>query len=232
LGLEETRHLRNVLRLKAGDEIFLFDGAGREYQGEIATIGREFVEVNVIAQVAPASPESPLNLTLATALLKGEKFDLVIQKATELGVTRIIPVITSRADVRIKSEEDADRKVIRWQRIALEATKQCGRARLIEIERPMDFAELIKTPRRENELHLMFAERAGASLATALGDTPSRPSSVSALIGPEGGWADDEIETARAADWEIVTFGGRTLRAETAAIAIAALIQHRFGDLK
>ena len=91
LGTEETRHLRNVLRLKAGDEIYLFDGLGREFSGEVQTIARDSTEVSLIKEVDAAQPESGLNLTLAVALLKGEKFDLVIQKATELGVARVIP---------------------------------------------------------------------------------------------------------------------------------------------
>lgn len=231
LGADETRHLRDVLRLKSGDEVYLFDGAGREFRCQVETIARDSTAVRVAGQVDPACPESLLNLTLAVALLKGEKFDLVIQKATELGVTNVVPVITARADVRLKSEEDADRKVIRWQRIALEATKQCGRAHLMKIEKPIGFADFIK-PASEPVVRLMFAERGGASLASATGVTSHQLSKVTAIVGPEGGWTDDEIEVARKAGWQIVTLGGRTLRAETAAIVIATLIQHHFGDLK
>jgi 16S rRNA (uracil1498-N3)-methyltransferase len=250
LSGDETRHLRNVLRLKSGDEIFLFDGAGKEFHCRVQTVPRDSTEVSVIKQVEAAQPESGLNLTLAIALLKGEKFDLVIQKATELGVTRIIPVITSRADVRIKSDDDAERKTTRWQRIVLEATKQCGRARLMKIEAPMMFSDLVRvgdtnSGARANAsddacapvallssyVRMMFTERQGASLAEALGDGKNGPQHLTALIGPEGGWADDEIEQACGAGWKIVTLGGRILRAETAAIVIATLIQHRFGDL-
>src|SRR6185369_12214225 len=141
LSAEEARHLRNVLRLDVGDEIFLFDGDGKEFQCRVQRVGRDSAEVSVINQADPAEPESSLDLTLAIALLKGEKFDLVIQKATELGVTRIIPVMTARADVRIKSDGDAERKITRWERIAMEATKQSGRARLMKIEMPMSFSD-------------------------------------------------------------------------------------------
>lgn len=249
LSPDESRHLRNVLRLKTGDEVFLFDGAGKEFQGRVQTVNRESTEVSVINQVDPAQPESSLNLTLAVALVKGEKFDLVIQKATELGVTRILPVMTSRADVRIKSEADAERKMTRWERIALEATKQCGRARLMKIERPAGFSELVCAGGTDNsdsrgdpgapvkgvvqnsDVRIMFAERQGTSLSKVPSDGKDHPQTVTALIGPEGGWADDEINQASAAGWKIVTLGGRTLRAETAAIVAATLIQHRFGDL-
>jgi 16S rRNA (uracil1498-N3)-methyltransferase len=227
LGTEETRHLRNVLRLKAGDEIYLFDGLGREFSGEVQTIARDSTEVSLIKEVDAAQPESGLNLTLAVALLKGEKFDLVIQKATELGVARVIPLITARADVRIKSADDAARKTTRWQRIALEATKQCGRARLMTIELPVTFADQVKTG---GDASLMFAERDGIPFAETL--SAGLPTAgVTALVGPEGGWTDEEIAQARDSGWKIVTLGGRILRAETAAIVVATLIQYRFGDL-
>ena len=231
LTAEETRHLRNVLRLKSGDEVHLFDGAGREYQCRIQSVRRDSTEVKLIAEVEPASPESSLDLTLAVALLKGEKFDLVVQKATELGVTRIIPVTTSRADVRLKNVEDAERKTTRWQRIALEATKQCGRASLMKIERPAELVELFKTSEQNTGLRLMFAERGGELFKNAWAATPETASKVTALVGLEGGWTDDEIGEARTAGWKIVTLGGRILRAETAAIVIATLLEHRFGDL-
>ena len=232
LSAEETRHLRDVLRLKGGDEVYIFDGSGREFRGEVQTIGRDSTSVSVIAEVEPARPESSLNLTLAVALLKGEKFDLVVQKMTELGVRRVIPTITCRADVRIRNDEDAQRKVIRWQRIAMEATKQCGRAHLMKIEPPATFADLIKRAEFVDELRLMFAERDGVSLRNALARDAEMSGGVIALVGSEGGWADDEITEARPTGWQIVTLGGRIMRAETAAIAIATLLQHRFGDLK
>ena len=229
LSAEETRHLRDVLRLKSGDEVYVFDGAGQEVRGKVRRIARDSSEVSVVSKVEPARAESPLKLTLTVALLKGEKFDLVIQKMTELGVAHVIPLMTARADVRIRNDSDAERKLIRWRRIALEATKQCGRARLMDIENPIAFDDEIKRPKRD-ELHLMFSERGGTSLATA-GETKERRDSVVALVGSEGGWADEEIDQARAAGWKIVTLGGRILRAETAAIIVAALLQNRFGDL-
>jgi 16S rRNA (uracil1498-N3)-methyltransferase len=229
LNAEETRHLRNVLRLKPGAEIYVFDGKGREFRCQIQTIARDATAVEVIEQVVAAQPESSLNLTLAVAFLKGEKFDLVIQKATELGVTRIVPVIASRADVKASGGKDSERKTVRWQRIALEATKQCGRAALTTIERPATFEKLIES---SNKNSLMFAEREGNSLATALDEIRMSDANMTALVGPEGGWNEDEIDQARNAGWQIVTLGGRILRAETAAIVIATLLQNYLGDLK
>ena len=229
LSGEETRHLRDVLRLKSGDEVYVFDGAGREVRGQIQSITRESTEISVADEVEPARPESPLNLTLAVALLKGEKFDLVVQKMTELGVVRVIPVITARADVKIRSDDDARRKLIRWRRITLEASKQCGRARLMDLENPTAFHDFVERPGGD-ELRLMFSERGGTSLA-AVGETNQKGDGVTALVGSEGGWTNEEIDQARAAGWKIITLSGRILRAETAAIAVSALLQHRFGDL-
>jgi 16S rRNA (uracil1498-N3)-methyltransferase len=230
LGAEEMRHARDVLRLNCGDEVYVFDGRGREYRCVIAEFERESARLDLIQEVEPAQPESHLNLTLAVALLKGEKFDLVVQKATELGARRIVPLITARADVRIRDAEEAKRKTDRWQRIALESAKQCGRAGLMKIEVPAGFQAFIERA-PDAELRLMFAECDGESLSQVLARSASRPAAVTALVGSEGGWTDDEITRARAQGWKIVTFGGRTLRAETAAIVVTALLQHRLGDL-
>src|SRR3954468_19263472 len=130
LSADETRHLRDVLRLRTGDEAYVFDGEGREFRCRVREMDRQSATLEVIEQVESASPESPLRLTLAVALLKGEKFDLVVQKATELGVSRLIPVLTKRSDVRLRDARDAEHKVERWRRLALEAAKQSGRARV------------------------------------------------------------------------------------------------------
>jgi 16S rRNA (uracil1498-N3)-methyltransferase len=262
---EETRHLRDVLRLRNGDKIHVFDGAGHEFHCEVRKISRDTTHAQLINEVSPACPDSPLDLTLAVALLKGEKFDLVVQKATELGVTRVVPVLTARADVKLKSGAEPDRKIARWQRITLEATKQCGRARLMKIDTPITIAELINHSPTADAVRWMFAERGGASLAktindhvrerarvstgsdsdrinaqrrrgihlaTARGTDTNATERLTALVGSEGGWTGEEITQAFDAGWKIVTLGGRILRAETAAIVIAALLQHRFGDLK
>lgn len=229
LGPDEARHLREVLRLRSGDEVFLFDGQGREFQGVVAEARRNSAQIDIIAGVDPAKPESSLDLTLAVALLKGEKFDLVVQKTTELGVTRVIPVITTRADIRLRDASDADKRMARWQRIAVEAAKQSGRARVPEILAPQTFSSLVSTLSKSPAL--MFSERDGGSLQDALNRFETTPVAIVALVGSEGGWTDEEIEEARQADCKIITLGGRVLRAETAAIVVTALLQSHFGDL-
>lgn len=222
LTADEARHLREVLRLKPGDEVSVFDGEGKEFRARVAQTRREFAELDVDEEIEPARPESPLRITLAVALLKGEKFDLVVQKATELGVTTIIPLITRYADIKLRDESDASKRVTRWQRIALEAAKQSGRTVVPTIENPTPF-ESVLSPSKPC---LLFSEKGGHGL------TQGDPDAVTAIIGSEGGWSDEELDQARAAGAQIVTLGGRILRAETAAITAAALLQHRFGDLK
>jgi 16S rRNA (uracil1498-N3)-methyltransferase len=241
LSAEESRHLRDVLRLRAGDEAYVFDGEGREFACVVGGAGgRGAATLEVRGRAEPPRPESPLELTLAVALLKGEKFDLVVQKATELGAARVVPLETRRADMRLRDAADAARRVERWRRLALEASKQSGRARVPLVAGPSALGPFLAAAARAGELRLLFAERGGAGLdSLPVEARPASPSvenksraAVTALVGPEGGWDDGEIALARSHGWTIITLGGRTLRAETAAITAAALLQHLFGDLK
>jgi 16S rRNA (uracil1498-N3)-methyltransferase len=218
LTADEARHLREVLRLQPGDEVSVFDGEGKEYRARVIQARRESAALELVEEIATARPESPLQITLAVALLKGEKFDLVVQKATELGVNKIVPLITRYADIKLRDESDAGKRVARWQRIALEAAKQSGRAVVPEVNLPVVFASLIAGN------CLLFSERGGHGLKQI--ENP-----ITAIIGSEGGWSDEELDQARAAGAQIITLGGRIMRAETAAITAAALLQHRFGDL-
>ena len=221
LSEEETRHLRDVLRLRENETVNVFDGENREVICEIEKIEKRQTVLKIIEEVSPTAPSSNLYLTLATAILKGEKFDLVIQKAVELGVKNFVPLVTKRCDVKIK---DAEKKLERWNKIALEACKQSGRAELMKIKMPFDFDEFIQIA---NGTKILFSERSGESFSNI-----SETEKITAVIGSEGGWEDSEIDSAKANGFKIVTFGGRILRAETAAISIAAILQHRFGDLK
>jgi len=221
LDADETRHLRDVLRLHVGDEVSVFDGAGKEFACTISEIGKKETKLSVIGETEPASPESPFSITIAATVLNGEKYDLIVQKAVELGVTKLIPLITLRCDVKAK---DAAKRMSRWRRIAMEATKQTGRAKLMEIAMPIVFATLI--PLLPDKGTILFSEREGRGFDTIVCDH-----STTALYGPKGGWDDAELKLAAEHDITIVTLGGRVLRAETAAIAITAILQHRFGDL-
>lgn len=241
LSEEETRHLRDVLRLRAGDEATVFDGEGHEFACVVREAGgrKGGAKLELRGAVEPPRPEPPVFLLLAVSLLKGEKFDLVVQKAVELGAGLIRPVVTKRSDVRLRDERDAARRVARWRRLAVEAAKQSGRARVPPVETPITFGALVSADETlvtaepgHDSLRLMFAERGGVGLHALPVAEATRPPHISALVGPEGGWDDEEVALAREHGWTVVTLGGRTLRAETAAIAAAALLQHLFGDFK
>jgi 16S rRNA (uracil1498-N3)-methyltransferase len=222
LDAGESRHLREVLRLDSGERVGVFDGCGREFTCEIVSRTKTSTELKILRETAPPSPESPFHLTLGVALMKGEKFDFVVQKAVELGVFRVVPLTTIRCDVRLKNKES---RLERWRKIAIEAAKQSGRARLTGVDEPTDFASFVRAADKASIV--LFSERGGESLeAVKVSD------GLTAIIGPEGGWDDAELKHARDAGVMIVTLGGRILRAETAAVAITALLQHRFGDLK
>ncbi len=220
LDIDETRHLRDVLRLHVEDEVSVFDGTGREFRCSISEIGKKNSSLKIIEETEPASPESSFVITLAATVLNGEKYDLVIQKAVELGVTNFIPLHTVRCDVKIK---DAVKRMNRWQRIALEATKQTGRAKLMQINEPVELDALLAN---KNENVVLFSERDGGDFSNI-----KKAQQMTVIVGPKGGWDDSELEAARSKRIKIVTLGGRILRAETAAIAITAILQHRFGDL-
>jgi len=220
LDAAETRHLRDVLRLKIGETVTVFDGAGNEFICKIVRTTKTGAELEIVQKTTPAAPESTLKLTLAAVMLKGEKYDLVVQKAVELGVVKIVPLWSMRCDVRSK---DSAKRIDRWRKIGLDAAKQTGRATLMEIDDPLTFIDLIG---RDEKPSIMFSERGGRPFEAT---GPVRR--LTAIVGPEGGWDDSEIDAAKAEGIDIVTLGGRILRAETAAIAIAAILQHRFGDL-
>ena len=223
LDEDETRHLRDVLRLRTGEAIQVFDGVGREFRGVIEAVEKRRTLINDLTEVPPTSPESPLDLTIAAVLLKGDKLDLVVQKAVELGVNRFIPMTSARCDVKVG---DAAKRAERWRRIAMEATKQCGRARLMEVADVADYSNLLDATDDPDLTRIHFSERDGQNFEAVSGSTR-----ILAFIGPEGGWDDTELEKAKAAGIVSITFGGRVLKADTAAISIASILQHRFGDM-
>lgn len=221
LESEESHHLSRVLRLLSGATVFVFDGNGIEYECEVACVHKDATELNVTARLSN-EVESPLQLTLGQALIKGDKFDWVVQKATELGVTRIVPLITEHSEFR--KAENRDARLQRWRRIALEATKQCGRRKLIELGEVQEFEQFCAA--EANHSCFIFSERRGKRL----GENQST-NAVSLAIGPEGGWSEDELNLAESYNFVSVNLGNRILRTETAAVSAITLTQYLFGDL-
>jgi 16S rRNA (uracil1498-N3)-methyltransferase len=217
----EHHHARNVLRLAPGEEISVLDGRGREFLCRINSIDKDETTLTIIRESRAAAPESALDLTLAAVAVPGDKYDLIIQKAVELGVTTFVPVHSARCEIKLK---EIAKRSGRWQRIILDASKQCGRAKLMDITEPQDVTTFLQRSPSDH-LRIFFSERDGA------GFPQTRSQRITAVIGPKGGWDTAEIDAAKQAGFTLVTLGGRILRAETAAISLTAILQHRFGDL-
>jgi len=226
LALPESAaaHLVRVLRLGEGDPCVLFNGDGHDYAARIVEAGKRTVSVRIDSMQAVAS-ESPLAITLVQGIARGEKMDLILQKATELGVARVMPVLAERTEVKLDAERTAKR-MSHWQSVIVSACEQSGRARVPALEAPAtlsaaaaslesDCMKLTLDPQGEQSLKRVRVPTAGLAIA----------------IGPEGGWSPRDRQTLQAAGFEGLRLGPRVLRTETAGLAAIAALQARFGDL-
>jgi 16S rRNA (uracil1498-N3)-methyltransferase len=218
-----AHHAREVLRLRPGATILVFDGAGNEFEAELEEVSRKRVLARLSGLVA-ARPESPLRIVLALPPLKGDRMELVIQKATELGVAEVWPVVTARTDAVGRPALQGSRQE-RWDKVASGAAEQCGRAVVPKIEATLTFDALLHRPFEGTRL--IFVEDAAGAPATAWPRTPA----MLCLVGPAGGWEPAEAERLLAAGFVHAALGPRILRAETAAITAVAALQVLFGDL-
>jgi 16S rRNA (uracil1498-N3)-methyltransferase len=223
----EARHLGRVLRLGAGALVEATDGAGRLFTVRLEALDAREAWGTILEEAAPA-PDSPCAITLAQAILKGERMGWLVQKATELGVARIVPVESERAVARRPAERGSQQRA-RWERIAREAVKQCHRAVLPLVDPPRRFAEVLAEIPRHDAAWL-FWERGGVPAGTAAREA-GQPHRLLLLVGPEGGFAPAEVRAAEAAGARLVGLGPRVLRAESAGLVGLALCQYLFGDL-
>ncbi len=224
---DEVRHIRKVLRLGAGDPLSVFDGSGKEYEGVIVEEKPTSVSV-LVSTISPSKKESGLEITLAQSLLKGEKMDYLIQKATELGVKRIIPFISSRSIPLLEKGKRLERHR-RWKKIAVEASKQCGRGIIPEIDPPGEYRELLASV-PAGTLKFILWEKEGERLKEAL-KSAGRDDRIFFIVGPEGGFSREEVEDARGTGFVPVTLGERILRAETASLCLLSILQYERGDI-
>jgi 16S rRNA (uracil1498-N3)-methyltransferase len=226
-----ARHLIRVLRSNVGDPLILFDGSGGEYAARIHSVQRDDVEVDV-GKHDPIERESPLHLTLLQGVSRGERMDWVVQKATELGVTAIVPLLTARSVVSLPGVQ-ADKKVQHWRAIAIGACEQSGRNRVPQIAVPASLQHYLGSLPQVGSLEAAAQSRLLLSpLAdTRLIDAPLEQQAVTLLIGPEGGLAKEEQELARLRGFLPVRLGPRMLRTETAAVSALTVLQQRCGDL-
>ncbi|HEY6453681.1 MAG TPA: 16S rRNA (uracil(1498)-N(3))-methyltransferase [Steroidobacteraceae bacterium] len=218
-----ARHVARVLRLRAGDALILFDNAGGEYRATIVSFARDAVRL-AVGEYLPTQRESPLRVTLAQGISRGERMDVVVQKATELGVWRIVPLLTERTIVRLNPAQAANR-LRHWRAIAIAACEQCGRNHVPEITAPLSLQEFLVSDLPEG-LRLLLNPDGGLKAR----DLPAS-AAATLLIGPEGGLSDAERTAASAAQFRGLSLGPRILRTETAALAALAIIQQQLGDL-
>ncbi|MEQ8207305.1 MAG: 16S rRNA (uracil(1498)-N(3))-methyltransferase [Woeseia sp.] len=221
---DQARYIGRVLRARPGDEVTLFNGTGGEYRARIEAISKTQVQVTVL-QFADDDRESPLPVRLIQGVSRGDRMDTVVQKASELGVQRISPLLSEFSVVRLDAER-ADKRTRHWEAITRSACEQCGRNRPPRIDPPCRIDALLA----ENDTtvtRLVLLPEATQSLHAL----PLQPASVELLIGPEGGFSAIEQERALEAGYLAVSMGPRIMRTETAAIAAIALVQSRWGDL-
>lgn len=221
----QAHHAARVLRLQEGDAVTLFDGRGTEYAATIMRIGKQSVVVR-ISEAREVDRESPLPVTLVQGISSGERMDYTIQKAVELGVTRIQPISTQRSVVRLRDER-AEKRVAHWQYVTIAACEQCGRNVVPEVAPVLAFMDWAGglPLQRDGELRLMLSPHADKTL-----DEMPAPTSVTLLIGPEGGFDATEVEVAKQRDFLAVKLGPRVLRTETAALVALSVLQQQWGD--
>lgn len=219
-----ANHITRVLRLRSGDALTIFDGTGGEFGARIDDFRKESVIVS-IQERRDVDRESPLSLTLAQGISRGERMDWIIQKATELGASRIVPVSTKRSVVRL-DEKQAERKLQHWRAITVAACEQCGRNRVPELTAPVDFFDVL-APAPSGNTRLLLSPTGDLRIE----DLEEVGRGVTVLIGPEGGLDEVEHEEALRKGFKAVRLGPRVLRTETAAIAALTIIQSYFGDL-
>lgn len=222
LSAEESHHLVRVLRLVRGDDVVVFDGRGHEHRARVTRADRHRAAVQ-IREALPPSPEPPVAIVLAQAVLKGDKMDGVVRDATMAGVRSIVPLVSERTFARLASLARA-RAVERWQRVAVASAKQCRRSRLPEIVEPRQFFEWLDAPFEGRRL-LLAEPQPGAvahALREALGD--ATPQAVCCIVGPEGGWTAEERQAAADAGCPPVTLGPMTLRADAAGLVAVSVV--------
>jgi 16S rRNA (uracil1498-N3)-methyltransferase len=222
---DRARYVNRVLRLRPNDRVTLFDGSGAEFPAAISTSRRDSVVISIDQRV-DLDRESAFKIRLLQGISRGERMDFAVQKATELGVARITPVLTEYTVVKLDAGR-AQKKRAHWQGVCISACEQCGRNVLPVIDVATGLRDWMGENPEDGEARIVLRPGGDASIT----DVVSGPGAVSVLVGPEGGLSDDEYELAAACGFRAVGFGPRILRTETAAVAVLAALQSLYGDL-
>lgn len=228
---EDVNHIKNVLRLKCGNNIVLNDCTGNDYLVEIIKFEENCVSTRIINSYK-SETEPQIDIILYQGLPKSDKMDLIIQKSIELGITKIVPVITERTIVKVEDKKSLENKVKRWQRIALEAAKQCNRGIIPQIEYPISYKRALELT-KESELSFIPYEKESSNNLRKYMEQAKKDGlkNISVIIGPEGGFTEKEVNEAVLVGVNPVTLGPRILRTETAGIAILSILMYELGDV-
>lgn len=228
LSPEQSHQVQHVLRLKVGDEIVVLDDSGTEYSVTLTKVDKRET-VGQVTSTQQARGEPMALVTLFQSMLMREKFEWVLQKGTEVGISRFAPVLTARSLVRVKDVED--KKLDRWRRIVTEAAEQSDRGRVPQIDQIATFAESLSEMAGFDRCLIATPWHAGAGLRQALHDLGGKAASVALMVGPEGGFTEEEVDAARQKGAVPISLGPRILRTETCAIVASALVLHELGEM-
>ena len=221
----DVSHIRTVLRLTVGDEIEVLDGEGTLYLVRLSEFKKNLIKCEILSS-EKIDTESPLKIHLGQSLVKGNGFDIILRKAVELGAHSISPLLTERT----VTKSDSDKKIIRWKKIAEESSKQCGRSSIPKISNSIVKLETFCREASDSDLKLIFWEMENKKRLRDI-NPETAPRSVSVLIGPEGGFTQEEVETARSYGFHSLRLGPRIFRAETAPLVVLSLLQAKWGDI-
>jgi len=220
---DTARHLSLVLRVESGERIFILDGEGNRYESVIEGVHKKGIRARILRRVSH-SAESPLYITLVQGIPKGNKMDFIVQKTTELGVSKIVPLITERSQVR------HTHRIERWRKIATSASQQSGRERVPEITEPVTFREFLERDDKSPLRLILSEDMEGASLKDAFNNQRDQEA-ITLLVGPEGGFSRQEVSLASGRGYLKISLGPRILRTETAPITAISIIQYEIGDM-
>ena len=221
----DVNHIRTVLRLTVGDEIEVLDGEGSLYLVRLSELKNKLIKCEILSS-EKNDTESPLKINLGQSLVKGNGFDVILRKSVELGAYSITPLITERTVTKTNS----DKKIIRWKKIAEESSKQCGRSSIPKISNSIIKLETFCQQASDSDLKLIFWEMENKKRLKDI-NPETAPSSASVLIGPEGGFTQEEVQTARSYGFHSLGLGPRIFRAETAPLVVLSLLQAKWGDI-
>lgn len=226
---DDVKHIKNVLRMSPGESIVVCDGEGIDYAARLVSVEKDIVTA-AIDETLKNIAEPDVYITLFQGIPKSDKMDFIIQKSVELGVSRIVPVITERTVVRFDNQKDMENKRVRWQRICMEAAKQCSRGRIPEVALPVRFQEAVKLAAAAGAGIIPYEKETAKGIKSFLKDN-NNSGNISVFIGPEGGFSEKEAEYAAGAGIQPVTLGPRILRTETAGMAVISIIMYEIGDM-